>query len=314
MRRPLLLALGALSASSVGAGAVGFRTQINCASDYYAYCSKYSPGSAEVRKCMRANGPRLSKACIGALIADGEISKEEVERTKERLAAAKAKPKAVEAKKPEVATAKIEPAKPEVAASKIEPRKPEAKIAAAPAKVTPKPVATASAAPGTHTESVVAQAPMAKVARVERIVPPQLEIQPVTRQTVSLDHETFMALKARGSRFVVADEPPAEAIALQQRPVKQAVAPHKTQPQPIRSATGDAVEIDQPLTPDPTARELRTEPRMDVASEGIDSRPGRRIEYPPGRMSLGQKMQEAREDEQQPSWWDNLVRTLTGGE
>jgi hypothetical protein len=42
---------------------------------------------------MRDNGPKLSKACINALIADGEISKEEVARHKEKIATANVKPK-----------------------------------------------------------------------------------------------------------------------------------------------------------------------------------------------------------------------------
>ena len=38
---------------------------------------------------MRKAGPKLSKACLNALIADGEVSKEEVTKRKEEIAAAK---------------------------------------------------------------------------------------------------------------------------------------------------------------------------------------------------------------------------------
>ena len=101
MRKSLLLTSVVLSASSAGANAVGWKTQLNCGSDYYAYCSKFSVGSPELRKCMRANGPMLSKTCINALIADGEISQEEVAQHKEKIAAAEAKPKRAEPKKAE---------------------------------------------------------------------------------------------------------------------------------------------------------------------------------------------------------------------
>ena len=64
-------------------------TQINCASDYYAYCSQFQVGSKELRLCMRRVGPKLSKSCLNALIADGEVSKAEVEKKKQEIIAAK---------------------------------------------------------------------------------------------------------------------------------------------------------------------------------------------------------------------------------
>ena len=91
MRKCLQLLPLILLVDSPAASAVGWKTQLNCANDYYAYCSKYAVGSADVRRCMRSNGPRLSKACVNALIADGEISRSEVDRIKERTAAAKPK-------------------------------------------------------------------------------------------------------------------------------------------------------------------------------------------------------------------------------
>jgi len=93
MRRSLLLPVLMLCAATRDANAVGWKTQLNCASDYYAFCSKFAVGSNEVRKCMRDNGPKLSKACVSALIADGEISKGEVARHKETIVSAKARPK-----------------------------------------------------------------------------------------------------------------------------------------------------------------------------------------------------------------------------
>lgn len=45
-----------------------------CASDYFAHCSMFAVGTPEVRKCMRAVGPNLSRGCITALKAAGEVT------------------------------------------------------------------------------------------------------------------------------------------------------------------------------------------------------------------------------------------------
>jgi hypothetical protein len=75
-----VLALGTLILCASGAGAVNWRVQMACASDYYAYCSQHDPDGPGVRQCMRANGLKLSKACVDALISAGEVSKAEVAR------------------------------------------------------------------------------------------------------------------------------------------------------------------------------------------------------------------------------------------
>lgn len=93
MRRYLLPAFAVLAAPVPSAGAVGFMTQLSCASDYYAYCSNHEVGSPGLRKCMNDNGPRLSSSCINALISDGEITKEEVMRRREQYLASKAQSK-----------------------------------------------------------------------------------------------------------------------------------------------------------------------------------------------------------------------------
>jgi hypothetical protein len=84
----LILCVGTSSAS-----AIGFMTQLNCANDYYAYCSEFTVGSKELRVCMRRAGPKLSKACLDALIADGEVSKDEVAKRKDEIVAAKSQKK-----------------------------------------------------------------------------------------------------------------------------------------------------------------------------------------------------------------------------
>lgn len=83
---PMLVVLGSLLLPATEAGAVSVRVTIACAADYYAYCSRHPVEGPAVRQCMRANGVKLSRRCINALIDAGEVSAAEVAR---REAAAK---------------------------------------------------------------------------------------------------------------------------------------------------------------------------------------------------------------------------------
>lgn len=74
------LVLAGVTLMAGTASAVSLRVQIACASDYYAHCSAYSPNSPQVRSCMRAVGVGLSKGCVDALVAAGEVSAAEVSR------------------------------------------------------------------------------------------------------------------------------------------------------------------------------------------------------------------------------------------
>jgi hypothetical protein len=74
-----LAAIGAATTAS-DAFAVSLGVQLACATDYYAHCSAYSPGSPQVRSCMRTVGNGLSKRCVRALVAAGEVSAAEVAR------------------------------------------------------------------------------------------------------------------------------------------------------------------------------------------------------------------------------------------
>jgi hypothetical protein len=76
--------LGLLALCAGEARAVNSGVRSACASDFLAYCSQHDPDSQGARKCMRANGPSLSKACLDALIAAGEVSREEVARRDRR--------------------------------------------------------------------------------------------------------------------------------------------------------------------------------------------------------------------------------------
>jgi hypothetical protein len=53
-----------------------------CANDYFAHCSMHPVGTPAVRKCMRAVGPRLSKQCVSALVAAGEVTSADRKRYK----------------------------------------------------------------------------------------------------------------------------------------------------------------------------------------------------------------------------------------
>jgi hypothetical protein len=74
------VALIAAVAAVPQAGAVSPQVRNACANDYLSNCSAYDPDSAQTRKCMRAVGYRLSKGCINALVAAGEVSKAEIAR------------------------------------------------------------------------------------------------------------------------------------------------------------------------------------------------------------------------------------------
>jgi len=74
------LALAGMTLMTGNAFATSLRVQIACAGDYYAHCSQYSPDSPQVRTCMSKVGAGLSKGCVSALVAAGEVSAAEVAR------------------------------------------------------------------------------------------------------------------------------------------------------------------------------------------------------------------------------------------
>jgi len=78
------LAVGTLALSTPQAGAVSASVRANCTGDYLSYCSQHPVGSKGVRRCMRANGHRLSKRCVRALVSSGEVSKRETSRRSAR--------------------------------------------------------------------------------------------------------------------------------------------------------------------------------------------------------------------------------------
>jgi hypothetical protein len=53
-----------------------------CRADYKKYCGEYGLETTALRACMDRNGNSLSKACVRALVQDGQVSQAEVNRHK----------------------------------------------------------------------------------------------------------------------------------------------------------------------------------------------------------------------------------------
>ena len=73
-----IVALSVLPTTQASAFSAGVK--MSCAADYFAHCSQHSLGSPALRQCMRDAGPSLSKRCVKALVAAGEVSQTEVDR------------------------------------------------------------------------------------------------------------------------------------------------------------------------------------------------------------------------------------------
>lgn len=76
----VILATSLLTFSASTGHAASARVRSACMGDYFAHCSAHAPDSPGVRKCMRAHGSQLSRDCVDALVAEGEVSRTEVER------------------------------------------------------------------------------------------------------------------------------------------------------------------------------------------------------------------------------------------
>ena len=79
-----LFALGLLACSALAAEADSYSkaVQQSCASDYKKYCGEYGLESTALRGCMDRAGSSLSKTCVQALVASGQVSQAEVARRK----------------------------------------------------------------------------------------------------------------------------------------------------------------------------------------------------------------------------------------
>lgn len=77
-RRAIVAGLmaGAICLQSDRAAAVSESVRDACMGDYFTYCSQHDVGSPALRRCMRTAGPKLSRGCVNALVAAGEIQGE----------------------------------------------------------------------------------------------------------------------------------------------------------------------------------------------------------------------------------------------
>lgn len=83
-RTAAFVALAVIGAPEV-ALAVSSQVRASCREDYYTHCPSHALGSDNLRRCMKTAGPKLSSACIKALVASGEISNAEVQAIARKL-------------------------------------------------------------------------------------------------------------------------------------------------------------------------------------------------------------------------------------
>ena len=93
LRRTATAALiaGVLAATASQASAVSLSVQYACMGDFFRYCSSHDPDGAGARACMSANGHKLTKTCVNALVKAGEVSQAEVNRRSSSTRSARAR-------------------------------------------------------------------------------------------------------------------------------------------------------------------------------------------------------------------------------
>jgi hypothetical protein len=64
------------------AGTVTKDMQTYCVNDYKKFCGDYGLQTNALNLCMRKAGPKLSPACVQALVKAGKVSQAEVEKIK----------------------------------------------------------------------------------------------------------------------------------------------------------------------------------------------------------------------------------------
>jgi hypothetical protein len=73
-------------------GGVTEREKRDCKADYHAYCSEYGLGTNALRACMSRNIKKISNACVGALVAAGEMSQAQANKLRASKGTTKKKP------------------------------------------------------------------------------------------------------------------------------------------------------------------------------------------------------------------------------
>ena len=81
----LCLVCAASQTAWTQAGAITPAMQNNCTNDYKKFCGEYGLQSSALNLCMKKAGPKLSPACVRALVQAGKVSQAEVDRVKAQM-------------------------------------------------------------------------------------------------------------------------------------------------------------------------------------------------------------------------------------
>lgn len=75
MPKLILAAVATLALTAIvpAVHAYSDKVQRECQDDYLSFCSEHPAGSTRMRRCMEANGKRLSRRCVNALVDAGEV-------------------------------------------------------------------------------------------------------------------------------------------------------------------------------------------------------------------------------------------------
>ncbi len=79
------LAFGFAGHTRAEAQNVTKEVQDACEWEYDKYCNQYGLGSALLSMCFKQNASSLTKACVDALVAAGDVSEEYVQQQKKLM-------------------------------------------------------------------------------------------------------------------------------------------------------------------------------------------------------------------------------------
>lgn len=79
------LSLGFTGTARAEAQNITKAVQDACEWEYDKFCNQYGLGSALLNMCFKQNASNLTKACVDALVAAGDVSEEYVQQQKKLL-------------------------------------------------------------------------------------------------------------------------------------------------------------------------------------------------------------------------------------
>ena len=80
-----IFVLGVAGEASAQSVTISKAVQDACAWEYNKFCNQYGIGSQLLDMCFRQNADHMTKACVDALIAAGDVSQEYVDQQKKLL-------------------------------------------------------------------------------------------------------------------------------------------------------------------------------------------------------------------------------------